>query len=167
MSITEIINAALNNISKAQVSALYDIILAISQSKREPKSILSGIASSFNNAVQAEGFGQAVNESLGAMSNEEAEEVLGRIQDLVKSSSQEAAVSGVLRELSSLIDEKGWVSGEEEAEDESSQAKSEQDEQAQSESSLPGFESLPEEVQDNMSEESKQAHLAQAQEAEA
>ena len=166
MSITEIINAALNNISKAQVSALYDIILAISQSKREPKSILSGIASSFNNAVQAEGFGQAVNESLGAMSNEEAEEVLGRIQDLVKSSSQEAAVSGVLRELSGLIDEKTWESPEREG-DESPQAKSEQDEQAQSESSLPGFESLPEEVRNNMSEESKQAHLAQAQEAEA
>ena len=108
MSISEIINSALNRLNKEQISALYGLALAISQSRREAKSILSGIASSLNDAVQAEGFGQAVNDSLQAMSPEQAEEVLSRIKDLCKSSSQESAVSGVLRELSSLIDEKAW-----------------------------------------------------------
>ena len=169
MSITEIINAALNTLGKEQVTALYDLVLAISQSGREPKSILSGIASSLNNAVQADGFGQAVNESLQAMSDEQAQETLSRIQDLSKSSSQEAAVSGVLRELSNLVDESIWGSGEQkdkasEQEDERTEAEPEQEEQTQNEASLPAFEELPKEVQDSMSEESKQAHLAASSE---
>ena len=161
MSISEIINSALNRLNKEQISALYGLALAISQSRREAKSILSGIASSLNDAVQADGFGQAVNESLQAMSPEQAEEVLSRIQDLCKSSSQESAVSGVLRELSGLVDESVWGSGEQKAEDESLQAEPEQKEQAQAGSSLPAFEELPKEVQDSMSEESKQAHLTE------
>ena len=160
-TITEIINSALNKLDKTQISSLYGLVLSISQSRREAKSILSGIASSLNNAVQAEGFGQAVNESLQAMSNEQAEEVLGRVQDLAKSSSQESAVSGVLRELSGLVDESIWEGPEQEAEDQSPQAEPEQEIQTQNEASLPAFEELPQEVQNNMSEESKQAHLAE------
>ena len=66
MSISEIINSALNRLNKEQISSLYGLALAISQSRREAKSILSGTASSLNNAVQADGFGQAVNDSLQA-----------------------------------------------------------------------------------------------------
>ena len=159
-TITDIINTALNRLDKTQISSLYGLVLAISQTKREPKSILSGIASSLNNAVQAEGFGLAVNEALRAMSPEQAEEVLGRIQDLSKSDSQEAAVAGILRELSGLIDETDWESGgQKEKVSQSEQEK--QENPPQSEAALVPFRELPLEVQNNMGEESKQAHLAQ------
>ncbi len=156
-TIIEFVNRLLNNVDQAGFNLLYSTISSISESKRDGKSKVSGIAATYESVIRSDGFGQAVNEALDNVDDEGAERLLAKIVSIRQNGENaDSVVSAILQELARIIDIEGWLTEDEEPSPETAN-----DDQPPPPETKP--EDLPPIVRDELDRQKKEQASKQAQ----